>query len=139
MSSTYKQDVLHWIDNAMLKDLRQVLNSPWLAIQIEKVSPVSAINCSYKTGPNFAANALVMIALEYVGRLATGRKEGLGSTVAFVKKYFPDDYHGCIELVWQLFRNGHIHNHFPNRVLIADGSLRCSPHESRYSASGNRL
>jgi hypothetical protein len=52
MSSTYKQDVLHWIDNAMLKDLRQVLNSPWLAIQIEKVSPVSAINCSYKTGPN---------------------------------------------------------------------------------------
>lgn len=123
-SASEKKISQGWID-AMLKDLRQVLNSPWLAMELERVLPPSAsvVNSSYKTGLNFVANATVLIALESVARLATGKKEGLGSAVAFVKSYFPSDYHDCIELVWQLFRNGHAHNFLPNQVTVADAII----------------
>ncbi len=123
-SAAQKKLYQDWIDG-LLKDLKQVLNSPWLAIELEKASLTSGlvVDPSYKTGLNFAANAAVMIALESIGRLATGRREGLGSAAAFVKSYFHSDYHDCIELVWQLFRNGHAHNYLPNWVTIADALI----------------
>lgn len=114
------RNIIHgWID-AMLKDLRQVLNSPWLA---KHASSQISVESSYKTGPNFVANATVMIAIEAIGRLATGKERGLDAAVTFVKEYFPEDYHGCIELVWQLFRNGHAHNYLPNQVFVADAMI----------------
>jgi len=121
VSSSTKQETLNWI-NFMLKDLRQVLNSPYFATKLDEVSPTS-VDESYKTGPNFAANALVMIGIEYVGRLATGREQGQAAAVAFVKQYFPADYHECIELVWQIFRNGHTHGFLPNQVQVADATI----------------
>ena len=121
-TSTMRDQTLNWIES-MLKDVRQVMNSPWLAQRLHSADPSVAITTHDTTGPNFVAAACVLMGLESVGRLALAHENGTEAACQFVRSYFPSEYHETSLLIWKLFRHGHIHNFLPQEVQLAHVSV----------------
>lgn len=112
-----------WID-AALKDVRQVVNSPWLAQEALNANSQLSITSQDTTGPNFIAAASVLIAVESVARLALGLEEGTAAATEFLKSEFPGEYSDVAHVVWTLFRHGHIHNFLPQEVTVGNVVVR---------------
>jgi len=112
-----------WID-AVLKDVRQVMNSPWLAQEAVTANSQLSITSHDTTGPNFIAAASLLIAVESVARLASGLEEGTAAATEFLKSEFPREYSDVAHVVWTLFRHGHIHNFLPQEVTLANVVVR---------------
>ncbi|GMR03575.1 MAG: hypothetical protein BMS9Abin22_076 [Gammaproteobacteria bacterium] len=68
---------------------------------------------STKGGCNFSSCMLVMIGIESFSKYFSSKESNKGAFSDFFDNYYPDQYHGKMKKIYELFRHGLAHYYYP--------------------------
>lgn len=66
-----------------------------------------------KGGCNLSSCILVLIGIESFSRFFSEKRKGGDKFADFVDIYYPEQYHGKMKKIYELFRHGLTHNYYP--------------------------
>jgi len=66
-----------------------------------------------KGGCNLSSCILVLIGIESFSKFFSKNRADVDAFADFVDKYYPEQYHGKMKKIYELFRHGLAHNYYP--------------------------
>ena len=66
-----------------------------------------------KGGCNLSSCILVIIGIESFSKFFSKKRTHVGKFADFIDKYYPMQYHGKMDNIYELFRHGLAHNYYP--------------------------
>lgn len=106
-----RQDLVEWIEKCVFGDLRTLLEGIKLAKKNNKKGTLG--------GGNFLLASGCFMALDYLAYIFNGDDNSTANVRAYAKRFLKSvdsRYYEMIELLWRSFRNGIIHNSWPQPI-----------------------